>query len=646
MMSTIGLFAHVDAGKTTFAEQLLFHTKSINKPGRVDHKNTFLDHHSVEQERGITVFSEQALIKTDRGHYQIIDTPGHVDFSAEMERMVRVVDFGIIIISAVEGIQGHTETVWQLLKEQEKPVFFFINKLDREGADKESVMNEIEREFDIPIFDATNFFQTEHFPAEVIERIAEQDDLLLEQYLEGDFDENLWKRYMNKMIQTSTIYPCFYGSALQSKGISHVIEALDEWTNKKWERMGPFIGTVYKIRHDKNGHKLTFIKAIQGQLAVRDKINDEKVNELRIYDGQNYRTVDKVHAGQLFTIMGSNQLSIGETIGDTSNPDKYKMLPTMRVKVEYGKEESDREILQLFDLLDAEDPSLQVEWNNESSEIHLHILGVIQLEVLKQVMLERFNKSIDFSPPEILYKETIKQPVMGYGHFEPLRHYAEVHFRIEPGVRDSGVTFENRCHVDDLSLNYQRLIKQHMFERAHTGVMTGSKLTDVHIILINGRAHEKHTSGGDFREASYRALRQGLEQADNILLEPYYEVKIKVHSSLIGRVITDIEKAKGMFDAPVSEGENAVLTGKVPVSTFRNYPVTFASFTKGKGSLQLRYAGYYECHNPEEVVEKIGYDKNLDPIYRSSSVFCSKGESYSVPWQEAKEHMHADIKDI
>ncbi|MFC4403077.1 GTP-binding protein [Gracilibacillus xinjiangensis] len=644
MTSTIGLFAHVDAGKTTFAEQLLFHTNHIHQPGRVDHQNTYLDHHTVERERGITVFSEQALMETDKSMYQLIDTPGHVDFSAEMERMVHVIDYGIIIVSAVEGIQGHTETVWQLLREHDKPVFFYINKMDREGADKEAVMQEIEKDFAGSIFDAMKFFQSDCLDDDLKEKIAEKDDFLLEQYLEGNSDEKLWRARVAAMVQSRTLFPCFCGSALQGIGIDHVIKALDEWAGKTWDNSRQFIGTVYKIRHDKDGHKLTFIKALQGQMSVREQLNGEKVNELRIYDGQNFSSVDKVEAGQLFAVAGSSTLSIGDTAGEGKKSATYTMVPTMRVKVEYGKEESDRDMLQLFELLDAEDPSLQVEWDNELKEIHLHILGVIQLEVLKQLVFERFNKLIDFTPPEILYKETIKFPVMGYGHFEPLRHYAEVHLQLKPAERGNGVTFENRCHVDDLPLNYQRLVEQHVFERAHTGILTGAVLADIHIILINGRAHEKHTSGGDFREATYRAIRQGLEQAEKLLLEPYYEVKIKVPSHLIGRVIADIEKANGLFDAPVTEGEKAILTGKVPVSTFRDYPITFASFTKGKGSLQLRYAGYYECHNPIEVMEKLAYDKNQDPIYRSSSVFCAKGESYSVPWHEAKEHMHANTE--
>ncbi|KAB8138922.1 TetM/TetW/TetO/TetS family tetracycline resistance ribosomal protection protein [Gracilibacillus oryzae] len=644
MTSTVGLFAHVDAGKTTFAEQLLFLTNRIDQPGRVDHQNTYLDHHPVERDRGITVFSEQALLQTRKRMYQLIDTPGHVDFSAEMERMIHVIDYGIIIISAVEGIQGHTETVWQLMKKQGKPVFFFINKLDREGANKENVIKEIEKDFTSSILDAMEFFQTDYLTEKTMEKIAEHDDLLLEHYLDGNMDEQLWKTKMAEMIQTGTIFPYFYGSALQNVGIDAVLQALDTWTNTAWNDSDPFTGTVYKIRHDKNSRRLTFLKAIQGQLAVRDQLNGEKINELRVYDGDKFQVVDKVAAGQLFAVVGNSSLSIGDTAGNGAKSPSYSMIPTMRVKAEYAENENDREILQLFELLDAEDPSLKVEWNSELKEIHFHILGVIQLEVLKQIITERFNKSVEFTPPEILYKETINHTVTGYGHFEPLRHYAEVHLQLEPGRRGTGITFENRCHVDDLPLNYQRLVQQHIFERTHTGILTGSPLTDIHISLINGRAHEKHTSGGDFREAAYRALRQGLEQAEKKLLEPFYEVKIKVESHLVGRVMADIEKANGRLEIPVTEGETALITGKVPVSTFRDYPVTFASFTKGKGSLQMRYAGYDECHNPDEVAERIAYEKNRDPIYRSSSVFCSKGESYSVPWQEAKEHMHANTE--
>ncbi|EJO5348838.1 TetM/TetW/TetO/TetS family tetracycline resistance ribosomal protection protein [Clostridium botulinum] len=648
MHKTIGILAHVDAGKTTFAEQILYHTKSIKIRGRVDHKNSFLDNHKIEKERGITVFSEQGTFNYKDSTYYLIDTPGHMDLSSEMERAIQVMDYAVIIISGVEGIQGHTETVWNLLRKHNIPVLFFINKIERIGANAENVIEDIKLNFTKKALLIDKPLNSDELSPEIIEFIAEQDEYLLEKYLEDNYEKDLWLKSMKKLINKSELFPCFIGSALQDIGIEDFLENLHVLTYTEYNEEEKFSGRVYKIRHDEQNNRLTYIKALSGSLKVKEEIalpnieNDfcEKVNEIRIYNGDKYINVDKAEAGQIFAVTGLSFANVGDGIGTLKDKATYNMVPTLKSKVIFDESLNVKDVLKYFKILESEDPSLNIIWNEKFQEIQVYIMGVIQLEVLKNLMEERFGISIDFGPCEILYKETILDTVIGYGHFEPLKHYCEVHLKLEAGERNSGITFESLCHTDDLTTGNQNLVKTHIFEKDHHGILTGSPITDIKITLLTGRAHNKHTSGGDFREATFRALRQGLEKAKNVLLEPYYSFKMEVPLDYMGRVLSDIQKLKGDFNPPETIHNKAIIKGRGPVATFMNYSVEFISFTKGKGKFNFVFDGYDICHNEKEVIEKIDYDKNADIEYTSTSIFCSKGQAFLVKYDEVEEYMH------
>ncbi|MFC0418266.1 GTP-binding protein [Cytobacillus solani] len=648
MNKTIGILAHVDAGKTTFSEQLLYHTKSIKQRGRVDHKDAFLDSHEIERQRGITVFADQAMFSYRNSNYYLIDTPGHVDFSTEMERAIQVMDYAIIIISAVEGIEGHTETVWALLRKYQVPTFFFINKTDRVGADVEAVLEEIRLNLTKDIFEITDSFNDGEMDEKFIEFVAERNENLLELYMETGYQKDIWLKTLQKMIYQNQAFVCSSGSALQDIGIEQFLAAIDQLTVTNYRTEQAFSGRVYKIRHDENGARISFIKALSGGLKERDEVRywngqneiSEKITQIRVYGGNKYNKVDHVKAGELFAVTGLSMTTVGRCMGEKTETVDFEMMPALKSKVLFEPSVNIKEALRFFKILDAEDPSLNVIWEENLQQIHIHVMGTIQLEVLEQVVLERFQLNISFEEPEILYRETIVSTVIGYGHFEPLGHYAEVHLKLEPGERNSGITFCNACHADDLTIGNQNLIEQHLFEREHNGLLTGSPLTDVKVTLLTGLAHNKHTSGGDFREATFRALRHGLEKASNNLLEPIYEFKIKVTIDQMGRVLADIQTAFGKFNPPITEGNKAILTGTVPVATFMTYSTQLASFTQGKATINLVFAGYDRCHNEKEIIERIAYNKNADPAYTSSSIFCSKGQGYSVPWDEAEKEMH------
>lgn len=644
MYKTIGILAHVDAGKTTFSEQLLYHTNSIKQRGRVDHKDTFLDSHAIEKERGITVFADQATISYNNSTYTIIDTPGHVDFSPEMERAIQVMDYAIIIISASDGVEGHTETVWQLLRKHQVPTFFFINKIDREGTDIASIMQEIRENLSEDICNLTTTFHEGIMQEELIEFIAERDEALLETYMESGYDKELWLQTLKSMIQDNKVFACASGSALKDIGILEFFMKLDALTETFYDVANDFAAQVYKIRHDDSGNRVTFLKSLGGTLRVRDEINygelTEKVTQIRVYSGNKFKAVDQVHAGELFAVTGLTSASIGDGIGTLQEKVTFDLIPTLKSNVIFDASIHVKEVLRCFNVLDAEDPSLRIFWDEHFQEIHVHVMGVIQLEVLKEIVKERFQFSVSFGEPNILYKETIDTSVNGYGHFEPLRHYAEVHLKVEPAERNSGISFDNVCHANDLSIGNQNLIRHHLFERDHHGLLTGSTLTDVNITLLTGRGHNEYTSGGDFREAAHRALRQGLEQANNRVLEPYYDYKIKVALDHIGRVLSDIQLAHGNFEPPETMGDKVLVKGRVPVATFMNYSTIFASFTHGKGILSLQFGGYDYCHNEQQVIDMIGYNKDADPEYTSISIFLAKGKGYPVPWDEAENAMH------
>ncbi|ANU25938.1 GTP-binding protein [Planococcus versutus] len=646
MNKTIGILAHVDAGKTTFSEQLLYHTKSIRERGRVDHQSAFLDSHYIEKSRGITIFADQATFSFNNSTYFLIDTPGHVDFSPEMERSIQVMDYAIIIISAVDGIEGHTETVWELLQKHEIPVFFFINKTDRDNANPSHVFQEIRSSFSEHAFDITTGFHHGEMSESLIEFIAERDDELLSRYFEFGYDKAHWLERFQCMLADREIFPCANGSALQDIGIQEFLGQLDQLTRSTYRKDKEFGARIYKIRHDDNGNRICFLKAFSGTLRVRDKLTyganktEEKVSQIRLYNGMKFYTVEQVVAGELFAIVGLSKASIGDGLGVCTNDSPSMVAPTLKSIVQYDLSVPEKEVLKSFTLLGAEDPSLSVFWDEYFQHIQIQVMGMIQLEVLEQVLLERFGQRIQFGEPEILYKETIEIAVIGYGHFEPLRHYAEVHLKLEPGERDSGFQVANICHADALSTGNQNLILYHLTERDHHGLLTGSPVTDVKATLITGRGHNQHTAGGDFREAAFRALRQGLEQAQNRLLEPMYRFKIKVHLEQMGKVLSDIQQAHGIFETPVTIDGKTTIEGRVPVATFMTYSTEFAALTHGKGLLTLGFDGYDFCHNESHVISTIGYDKNADPLYTSTSIFCAKGQGYKVPWDEAQKAMH------
>ena len=646
MKKTFGIFAHVDAGKTTFSEQILYYTKSIRKKGRVDYKEAFLDSQKVEKERGITVFSDVGTFSYDGDTYYLIDTPGHIDFSPEMERTLSILDYAILVVSAVEGIQGHTETLWNLLKNRKIPTFIFINKIDRVGADVNKVYQQLKRRFSEDICLLSNNSLT-NLSDEEIEFIAGKDEELLNLYFEDNYNNQLWIDKLKLLVKERQIFVATSGSALLDQGVKEFLDIFNKLTMTNYELADIFTGKVFKIRYDEKGTRITYIKALSGLLKVKDELVynlngeeiREKVNEIRAYNGVKYEIKDVASAGDVFAVTGISNMKAGMGIGIEDSTEE-EMIPTLTAKVLYDSTVNIKEVLKYLKILESEEKTLNVQYDEILKEMHINVMGKIQLEVLKEIIQERFNLNVEFDKPEILYKETIGNEVNGYGHFEPLRHYAEVHLKLLPGERGEGIVFENRCHNDYLTPGQQNLIKTHIFEKKHRGILTGSEIDDIKVILITGRAHIKHTEGGDFREATKRALRQGLDSAENILLEPYYNFKIEVDNQLLGRVLSDVQKMNGTFNEQQSVGDRVIITGRGPVATFMDYSLEFQALRKGKGGLSLMYGGYDVCHNAEEVIERIGYNKDADPEYTSSSIFCAKGVGYSVKGDEVVNYMH------
>lgn len=645
MKKTFGIFAHVDAGKTTFSEQILYYTKSIRKKGRVDYKEAFLDSQKVEKERGITVFSDVGTFSYDGDTYYLIDTPGHIDFSPEMERTLSILDYAILVVSAVEGIQGHTETLWNLLKNRKIPTFIFINKIDRVGADVNKVYQQLKRRFseDICLLSNNSLM---NLSDEEIEFIAGKDEELLNLYFEDNYNNQLWINKLKFLVKERQIFVASSGSALLDQGVREFLDIFNKLTMTNYELADIFTGKVFKIRYDEKGTRITYIKALSGLLKVKDELVynhngeeiREKVNEIRAYNGVKYEIKDVASEGDVFAVTGISNMKAGMGIGIEDSTEE--MIPTLTAKVLYDSTVNIKEVLKYLKILESEEKTLNVQYDEILKEMHINVMGKIQLEVLKEIIQERFNLNVEFDKPEILYKETIGNEVNGYGHFEPLRHYAEVHLKLLPGERGEGIVFENRCHNDYLTPGQQNLIKTHIFEKKHRGILTGSEIDDIKVILITGRAHIKHTEGGDFREATKRALRQGLDSAENILLEPYYNFKIEVDNQLLGRVLSDVQKMNGTFNEQQSVGDRVIITGRGPVAKFMDYSLEFQALSKGKGGLSLMYGGYDVCHNAEEVIERIGYNKDADPEYTSSSIFCAKGVGYSVKGDEVVNYMH------
>ena len=643
------LLAHVDAGKTTLAEAILYLTGGIRKLGRVDHQDAFLDNFAMERARGITIFSKQAEVMLDDMEMTLIDTPGHVDFSAEMERTLQILDYAVLLISGADGVQSHVETLWRLLKKYEIPTFLFINKMDQQGTDRTSLLLELQKKLDEHCID----FSAAGDPltdGETAEAIALCEESLLEQYLETG---EIRKEDAARMIARRKIFPCYFGSALKLQGVQELLDALREYSVQK-EYPEKFAARVYKISRDEQGNRLTHMKIMGGSLKVKavlrggdgDEAWEEKVNQIRVCSGSSFRAVNEAQAGMVCAVTGLNHTKAGEGLGTECGVHLPVLEPVLSYQIRIPEDCDVHQTYRKFLQLEEEEPELHITWNKELGEIYAQLMGEVQTEVLKNMISERFGIAVEFGAGNIVYKETIKEPVIGIGHFEPLRHYAEVHLLMEPGEPGSGLQFETVCSEDVLDRNWQRLILTHLAEKQHIGVLTGSEITDMKITLIAGRAHLKHTEGGDFRQATYRALRQGLRSAACTLLEPVYEFRIELPLECAGRAMTDIQKMHGSFSPMEIEGENAVLKGTAPVVTMRGYQTELISYTKGKGRMMCSVSSYQPCHNAEEVIEARGYDPEGDLENPTGSVFCAHGAGFVVDWDLVPEYAHLDTSGV
>ncbi|MCI9146097.1 MAG: GTP-binding protein [Eubacterium sp.] len=632
----IGILAHVDSGKTTLSEALLYQSGNISRLGRVDHRNSFLDTFSLERNRGITIFSKQAVLKYKDTEFTLLDTPGHVDFSAETERTLQVLDYAVLVISATDGIQSHTQTLWKLLAKYNVPCFIFINKMDLDGADREQVVSELKTKFSDGCvdFDRNN-------TSEFYENIALCDEKLLNQYYES---ETIKKDDIITCIISRKIFPCRFGSALKLEGVVEFLECLYSYTETP-KYSSEFAGKVYKISEDK-GQRLTFLKITGGSLKVKEILksdkneHSEKVNQIRIYSGDKFSSVDEAAAGTVCAVTGITFAGPGDGLGTEENTGLPVLEPVLTYRLELPDDINVHTALEKMKILEAEDPQLKVVWNERPGEIQVQLMGDVQLEVLQSIIAERFGINVFFGKGNIIYKETIEDTVEGVGHFEPLRHYAEVHLLLKPAKRDSGIVFKSNCKEDLLDKNWQRLILTHLYEKTHIGVLTGSPITDMEITLVSGKAHAKHTEGGDFRQATYRAVRHGMRCAKSVLLEPVYEFTLEVPTENIGRAMTDIQRMHGNFSTPETTGDCSVICGTAPVSTMYDYSREVIQYTHGKGKLICTLKGYEPCHNADEVIENIGYDCDSDTDNSCDSVFCSHGAGYTVKWNEVKSHMH------
>lgn len=626
----IGMTAHADSGKTTLSEALLYLSGEIRKQGRVDHGDAFLDTHSIERSRGITVFSKQAVIHGDDAVFTLLDTPGHTDFSAEAERALSVVDYAVLVISGTDGVQSHTETLWRLLGKYNKPVFIFVNKMDISQFDRDYILSDLRKHLSDKIAD---------FSASVNDRngeLALLSESLMNEYLETDA---LTDESIARDIAERGIFPCWFGSALKLKGARELMTGLEKFTLMP-EYGADFGARVYKITSE-GGARLTHMKITGGVLRVKDAVGEGKVNQIRIYSGAKFSAVNEAPAGTLCAVTGLADTFAGQGLGAESEADDPVIEPVLTYRVLFPADIDPHDMLDKMRLLEEEDPQLHVVWNEQLGEIHLRLMGKIQLEILRTLIAERFGIDADFDHGSIAYKETISAPAVGIGHYEPLRHYAEVHLLLEPLEQGSGLVFASDCSEDVLGQNWQRLVISLLKATTLTGVLTNSPLTDMKMTLVAGRAHIKHTEGGDFRQAAYRALRMGLRSTQSVLLEPFYSFRLEVPSDCAGRAMTDIQRMCGEFSAPEIMGENAVITGTVPVSEAADYHTDVAGYTKGKGRFICELKGYFPCHNSEKVIADIGYDPDSDLEQPADSIFCAHGAGHLVKWNEVKSHAHA-----
>ena len=630
----MGILAHVDAGKTTLSEGMLYLSGTVRKLGRVDHKDAFLDTYSLERDRGITIFSKQAVFSLGNRRINLLDTPGHVDFSAEMERTLQVLDYAVLVISGADGVQGHTETLWKLLKLYEIPTFIFINKMDQPGTDRESLLTELKERLDegcIVFGKGKN--------VESLEEIAMTDEAVLDYFMEHETVRN---EDICRLIRERKIFPCYFGSALKLDGVQELLAGFEEYM-KPFDGKKEFGARVFKISRDDKGERLTFLKVTGGKLVVKMPINKaEKINQIRIYSGAKYEAVNEVEAGGVCAVTGLSSSYIGQGLGVEKGTAAPFLEPVLTYQMILPEGADTTKVLRELKQLEEEEPLLNIVWNPALEEIHVQLMGEVQTEILKTMIAERFHLDVEFGTGKIVYKETIKSPVVGVGHYEPLRHYAEVHLKMEPLEAGSGLVFDTDCSEDVLDRNWQRLILTHLQEREHPGVLTGAPITDMKITIVAGRAHLKHTEGGDFRQATYRAVRQGLKSAESLLLEPWYSFVLEVPSEQVGRAMSDIGQMNGSFEGPEAEDKQGMvrLTGTAPASEMRDYQREVWAYTKGRGRITLTLKGYEPCHNAEEVIEEIGYDSERDVDNPTGSVFCAHGAGFLVNWDEVPEYMH------
>ena len=637
---TIGIMAHVDSGKTTLSEALLYETGTIRKLGRVDHRDAYLDHYALERERGITIFSKQARLKTPSMEITLLDTPGHADFSAEMERVLHVLDYAILVISGTDGVQAHTETVWHLLQRYRVPTFLFVNKMDLAGADRGQVLASLRRNLSEACVDMT---PREELP----EELAMCDEAVLDRYMDtgavSDAD-------ITALVRERKLFPCWFGSALKLEGVAEFLDALERFTAEP-ERGREFAASVYKIARDAQGNRLTYLKLTGGSLKVRSAVSytarngdalEEKVNQIRLYSGEKFETAETVSAGDVCAVLGLTDTWPGQGLGAQPDAAAPLLEPVLSYRIGLPAGTDARVMLPKLQQLEEEDPMLRIVWNERLQEIQAELMGRVQIEVLKSLIRDRFDVDVTVDSGHICYRETIAAPVEGVGHFEPLRHYAEVHLLLEPLPAGSGLVFGTACSEETLDRNWQRLILTHLEERQHPGVLTGSPVTDMKITLIAGRAHLKHTEGGDFRQATYRAVRQGLMEAESVLLEPVYSFRLEVPADQMGRAINDIRAMSGTFQTPDDYGETVTITGTAPVACMGDYQAEVAAYTRGRGRLSCALSGYAPCHDADKVIAELGYDPDSDTDNPTGSVFCAHGAGFYVPWDQVRAYMHID----
>ena len=645
----VGILAHVDAGKTTLSEQILYKCGAITKVGRVDHQNTFLDTHSLEKERGITIFSKQALFSLPDFEITLLDTPGHVDFSTEMERTLQVLDYAILVINGADGVQSHTRTLWKLLKRYEIPVFLFVNKMDQSGVDKVCLLQDLKNKLSNDCVD----FNASHREDEFLEEISVRDESLMESFLEGEMPKT---EDIRNLIENRQIFPCFFGSALKDSGVDELLEQMNLFMKEK-EYGDIFAARVFKIGGDHQNNRLTYMKITGGSLKVKQVLDgmelgkeepwSEKADQIRFYSGNSYEMREEAYAGQICAVTGLGKTYAGEGLGVEKEDTVAFLEPVLTYRMELPENINVHQAYEKLQILAQEDPALHMEWKEKLGEIHVKVMGDIQIEVLKKLIQDRFSMEVEFGSGHIVYKETIANTVEGVGHFEPLRHYAEAHILLEPLPRGSGLQFDTICSEDILDKNWQRLIMTHFMEKQHVGVLTGSVITDMKMTILTGKAHAKHTEGGDFRQATYRAIRQGLRKAKSVLLEPVYEFVLEVPTAMVGRAMSDVQKMYG--DILISEEQSTagegmtILTGTCPVITMQEYQREVLAYTKGCGRLECQMKGYEPCHNTEEVMEQTGYDPDRDLENPCGSVFCSHGAGVTVDWSEVEEHMHLEM---